>query len=406
MGTELKVPEIGPATFEKWGVAPHVLRLENSIIREILKLSSQPGVISFAGGLPAPEMFPEADIKEAANRALDTYHDKCLQYSLSMGVVEFREAIAEYASRRIPDTQAKNIIITSGSQQGLDMVGRAFLDPGDYIICEAPTYVGALQAFNFYQAKYATVPMDEYGMITDELEAKIKKYRPKFIYVVPNFQNPSGITMSVKRRLQLIEIANRYRLPIIDDNPYGDLRFEGEPVESLRKLGGDTVISLSTFSKICAPGFRIAWLIAPEEIMPIFERVKQGGDLHTSTYGQYVLLEYLKMNKLDDHLKKICRVYGARRDLMMKSIGEFFPPEVKVVKPTGGLFLWMTLPNGMSGKDLLPKAIAAKVAYVYGSPFFPNGGGEDTLRLNFSNATDEEIVEGIKRLGNIIKENM
>ncbi len=404
--TEPKMKANKMGSIEKWGVVSHVLELENSIIREILKLSSQPGVISFAGGLPAPEMFPEADLKEAAIRAHDKYHDAALQYSLSMGVPAFREAIAEYAGQTIPDLTAENIIITSGSQQGLDLVARAFLDPGDYVLCEAPTYVGALQAFNFYQARYVTVDLDEYGMIVDQVEEKIKKYKPKFIYAVPNFQNPSGITMSIKRRLQLIELANRYSIPLIDDNPYGELRFEGETVPSLRALGGDTVISLSTFSKICAPGYRIAWMIAPTDIMQIFERVKQGSDLHTSTFSQMVLLEYLKMNKLGDHIKKICDCYGNRRDLMVKTIHEYFPEGVKFVTPQGGLFLWMTLPNGMSAKELLKKAIEEKVAYVYGSPFFPNGGGEDTLRLNFSNASDDDIVEGTKRLGKIIKENM
>ncbi len=407
MKTESNISEIDTMTIpEKWGVTSHVLSLETSIIREILKLSNKPGVISFAGGLPAPEMFPVEDLKEAANRALDKYGDKALQYSLSMGVPEFREAIAEYACRRAKGITAENVLVTSGSQQGLDLIGRAFIDPGDYVICEEPTYVGALQAFNFYQARYATVGMDENGMIVDEVEEAIEKYHPKFIYVVPNFQNPSGITMSLKRRLQLIEIANGYNLPLIDDNPYGDLRFSGEPVESLCSLGGDTVIGLSTFSKIVSPGMRIAWMIARPEMMPIFEKVKQCGDLHTSTYGQMVLLEYMRMNKLDDHVEKIRQTYGARRDLMIKSIEEYFPAEVKFTRPQGGLFLWVTLPNGMSGRALLPKAIEAKVAYVYGSPFHPNGGGEDTLRLNYSNASEEQIVEGIKRLGKIISENM
>ncbi|NMC43716.1 MAG: PLP-dependent aminotransferase family protein, partial [candidate division Zixibacteria bacterium] len=240
----------------------------------------------------------------------------------------------------------------------------------------------------------------------DEVEAAIKKCHPKFIYVIPNFQNPSGVTMSLKRRLQLIEVANKYSLPIVDDNPYGELRFEGEPVPSLRALGGDTVISLMTFSKIVTPGLRIAWLVAPEGMMPIFERVKQCCDLHTSTYGQVVLLEYLKMGKMDQHIDKIRRTYAARRDIMVQALAEYFPAGTKVIKPKGGLFLWLTLPNGMSAKDLLMKAIAGKVAYVYGSPFFPNGGGEDTMRLNFSTAPEQEIVEGIKRLGRIVKENM
>ena len=394
------------STPANWGIPPHVIELETSIIREILKLSSQPGVISFAGGLPAPEMFPVEDLKEASIRAIDKYRDNALQYSLSMGVPEFRQAIADYTCQRIPKIKMENILITSGSQQGLDLMGRAFIDPGDYVICETPTYVGALQAFNFYQARYATVGMDDEGMIVDEVEGAIKKYSPKFIYVVPNFQNPSGITMSLRRRRQLIEIATRYNIPIVDDNPYGDLRFSGESLPSLCSMGGEMVISLSTFSKIVAPGFRIAWLVARQEIMPIFEKVKQGGDLHTSTYCQMVLLEYLRMNKLDEHIQEIRRTYGARRDLMIKAIEEYFPPETEFTRPEGGLFLWLTLPKGMSGKALLPKAIAAKVAYVYGSPFFPNGGGENTMRLNFSNAGEDMIVEGIKRLGKLVKENM
>lgn len=393
-------------TPEKWRVTSHVLQLETSIIREILKLSSRPGVISFAGGLPAPELFPESDLLEATKRAFETHHDKALQYSLSMGVPEFRQVLADYCCNRIPETRKENILITSGSQQGLDLVGRAFIDPGDYIICESPTYVGALQAFNFYQARYATVDMDEQGMKVDQVEALILKHHPKFIYVVPNFQNPSGISLSHERRLQLIDIANKHCLPIIDDNPYGELRFEGKPNHSLRALGGDTVISLCTFSKICAPGFRIGWLIGPEKMMPIFEKVKQCGDLHTSTFGQMVLLEYMKMGKLEEHIDLIRDTYRTRRDLMMKSIGEYLPPEVVVIKPQGGLFLWMTLPEGMSGKDLLPKALDAQIAYIYGSPFFPNGGGENTIRLNFSNASDDDIIEGIKRLGKIIRENM
>jgi 2-aminoadipate transaminase len=394
------------STPAKWGVTPHVMKLETSIIREILKLSSQPGVISFAGGLPAPEMFPVDDLKEASIRALDKYKDAALQYSLSMGVPEFRQAIADYACQRIPRITADNIIITSGSQQGLDLIGRAFIDPGDYVICEAPTYVGALQAFNFYQARYATVGMDDQGMMVDEVEDAVKKHNPKFIYVVPNFQNPSGITMSLARREQLVAVANEYNIPIIDDNPYGELRFAGEPVPSLCALGGDMVISLSTFSKIVSPGLRIAWIVARPDMMPVFEKVKQCGDLHTSTFSQILLLEYLRMGKLDDHIEKIRQTYGRRRELMIKSIEEYFPPEVEFTRPEGGLFLWLSLPTGMSAKELLPEAIEKKVAYVYGSPFFPNGGGENTMRLNFSNASEEQIVEGIKRLGRLISAKM
>ena len=387
-------------------VTDHVKSLQTSIIREVLKISSQPGVISFAGGLPAPEMFPLDDIKEAMKRAIDNHGAPSTQYSLSRGVVPFRELIAQRFTDQGTPSTADNIIITSGSQQGLDILGRAFLEEGDYVLCENPTYLGALQAFNYYKVNYATVEMDHDGMILDEVEDKIKKFSPKFIYTVSNFQNPTGITMSLERREALVELAEKYNILIIDDNPYGDIRFTGEPVRSIKSIGGDNVIELQTFSKILAPGLRIALMNGHTDIIQYFEKVKQATDLHTSTTNQYVIYEFMKAGKLEPHIERLKKDYSAKRETMLKHMREHFPESITWTEPEGGLFLWIELPEHMSAKDLLPKAVENKVAFVYGSPFYANGGGENTMRLNFSNATHEGIEEGIKRLSVIIKDNI
>ncbi len=391
---------------EKWDIAPHVLALESSIIREILKISSQPGVISFAGGLPAPEMFPLEDMKQCATEIIDTYKSNCMQYSLSMGITPLRDLIAERETSLGAPTKLDNIIITSGSQQGIELCARAFIDRGDYIITENPTYVGALQAFNFYQARYATVDTDEDGMMVDQVEDAIKKYNPKLIYSVSTFQNPTGITMSEERRHALVEIAVKYDIPLIDDNPYSDIRFAGTPVPSLKAIGGDAVISLGTFSKTLAPGLRIAWVNAPKMIGSIFEKVKQCTDLHTNTFTQYMVYAFLSAGKLDAHIKRLVKNYGDKRNLMLKEMELHFPDGMTWTKPEGGLFLWVELPKKMSSSKLFEKAIEQKVAYVYGKPFYPHGENDNAFRLNFSNATHETISEGIKRLANVIKDNM
>ena len=242
---------------EKWLFADKVVNMSTSIIREILKYSSQPGVISLAGGYPAPEMFPIEDMKEATIKAIDEFQSTSMQYTFSMGVPQMRESLAKRETELGIPTKPENLLITSGSQQGLDILGRAFLEPGDYVICESPTYVGALQAFNYYNCRYAQIDMDHDGMLIDQVEKAILKYKPKFIYSVPTFQNPTGITMSEERRHALVEIAIKHNIPLIDDNPYGEIRFAGKPVPTLKAIGGDAVISLGTFSKIVAPGFRI-----------------------------------------------------------------------------------------------------------------------------------------------------
>jgi len=391
---------------ELWRISPHMLELKSSIIREILKFSSQPGVISFAGGLPAPELFPVEEMKEVTSYVLDTFGPTCLQYSVSRGILPLREDLAARAVLRGVATKPDNILICSGAQQAIEVIGRTFIEPGDYILTENPTYVGALQAFNISQARYAPVEMDKEGMIMDQVADMIEKYKPKLVYTITNFQNPTGITMSLKRREQLVDICSKYNIPIVDDNPYGQIRFDGEEVRDIKAIGGDQVISLSTFSKILAPGLRIGWMNGPEDMIAIFEKVKQCTDLHTSTFSQYLCSEFIRQDRLDRQIARIKPDYRQKRDTMLKAMRDAFPEGIKWTEPEGGLFLWVELPKHMSAKDLLPKAIELKVAYVYGQPFFPNGEGANTLRLNFSNATLEGIVEGITRLGKLFTENM
>jgi 2-aminoadipate transaminase len=391
---------------DRWRIAPHVIELETSIIREILKVSSQPGVISFAGGLPAADLFPFELIKHVADEAIDTYKADTLQYGLSRGVPQLVEIIARRASERGTPTTSENILVTNGAQQGIELIARAFIDPGDYVLVENPTYLGALQAFNYYQAKYVTVDMDHDGILIDQVEDKLRRYKPKLIYTVSNFQNPTGISMSVERRRALVDLAVQYDIPIVDDNPYGEVHFTPNRVPTIKSYGGDAVIAVGSFSKIISPGLRLGWINGPREIVAQFEKVKQCADLHTSTFGQYVIYEFVRHGYLDPHIEKIRAEYRAKRDRMLRALEVSFPTEVRWTKPEGGLFLWLELPPHMSAKELFPIAVAREVAYVYGSPFFANGGGENTMRLNFSCATMAEIDEGIKRLGQLVKEHM
>lgn len=389
-----------------WKFSVRAQEMKASAIREILKITERPDVISFAGGLPAPELFPIQALKKACIKVLETHGPKSLQYSLTMGVLPLREILADRLSKKGLPITLDNLFITGGSQQGLDLVAKVFLNEGDALLCENPTYLGAIQAFNVMRPKYVTVEMDQEGMIVEQAEEKIKKHNPRFIYVVANFQNPSGITMSLKRREQLVKLAEKYQIPIVDDNPYGELRYVGEDVPSLQSLGVDLVIELGTFSKIVSPGLRIGWGIVSTGITNMFERLKQGADLHTNTFAQYVLYEYIKAGNLDRHIEEIKTAYSERRDVMIQSLKEHFPEGVKWYEPEGGLFLWVELPEAISATDLLPVAVEQKVAYVPGKPFFPYEDKDNSLRLNFSNANPEMIREGIKRLGKVFQENV
>ncbi len=389
-------------------------RMGSSVIRELLKLTEQPDILSFAGGLPAPDVFPLQKFQEACNTVIATAGAQALQYGTTEGYTPLREMIARHTARYGIEITADNVTITSGSQQALDFIGRLFVNRGDYIVVESPTYLGALQAWNAYGANYVSVPSDDHGMIVDELE-KALRVGPKFIYVLPNFQNPSGTTLSLERRMKLVELADKYGVPIIEDDPYGQLRYEGDHLPSVvtidaqyrGKNGGHysgNVIYLSTFSKLLAPGLRLAWVIAPPEVIRKLVMTKQAADLHTSTFNQYVAYEVAKGGFLDEHVKFIRQVYKERRDVMLETMEEVWPDEVRWTHPEGGMFLWGILPKEMDAAEVLKKAIERKVAFVPGAPFHPNGGGLNTMRLNFSYSPPENIREGMTRLGVLLKD--
>jgi 2-aminoadipate transaminase len=396
--------------------AQRTQRMASSAIRELLKLTEVPDIISFAGGLPAPDVFPVEEFRQACERVMRDHGAQALQYSTTEGFVPLREMIARHTSRYGIEINANNILITTGSQQALDLIGKIFINPGDRILVESPTYLGALQAWDAYGAEYVSVPADQHGMITDALEEALRT-GPKFIYVLPNFQNPTGTTLSLERRLKLVELADRYGVPVIEDDPYGQLRYEGEHLPSVATLDGrirknhdacyrGNVIYLSTFSKILAPGLRLAWIIAPPEVICKLVQAKQGADLHTATFNQMAAYEVSRGGFLDRHIQVIRRVYRERRDVMLAAMNRYFPPEVEWTHPEGGLFLWATLPEDLDSADVLQAAVERKVAFVPGAPFHPCGGGHNTLRLNFSNATPENISTGIQRLGEVIYEQV
>lgn len=389
-------------------------RMGSSVIRELLKFTEQPDIISFAGGLPAPDVFPVKEFQQACNAVLEQHGAQALQYSATEGYRPLREMIARHTARYAVEVSADNILITSGSQQALDFIGRLFINRGDYIVVESPTYLGALQAWNAYGAQYISVPMDENGMIVDELESALRK-GPKFIYVLPNFQNPSGATLSLERRKKLVELADKYGVPIVEDDPYGQLRYEGENIPSVVSLDSEfrgpngghysgNVIYLSTFSKLLAPGLRLAWVIAPPEVIRRLVMTKQAADLHTASFNQYLAHEVAKDGFLDEHVKYIRQVYKERRDTMLEMMEEMFPPEMRWTRPHGGMFLWGIMPEGTDAADALKVAIERKVAFVPGAAFHANGGGANTMRINFSYSSPDTIREGITRMGTVLKE--
>jgi len=390
---------------------------QSSAIRELLKFTQNPKIISFAGGLPAPDVFPAERFREACNRVLDTQAQLALQYGATEGYEPLREMIARHTSRYGVKAKPENVLLTSGSQQALDLIGKLLINPGDRVLVEAPTYLGALQAFNVYGAEYVSVPSDKDGLRSDLLEASLR-LGPKFMYVLPNFQNPGGTTLAQSRRQELVLLADRYDIPIIEDDPYGQLRYEGDHLtplivldrENLRRDDGysiGNVIYLSTFSKTLAPGLRLGWIVAPPEVISKLVQLKQGADLHTSTFVQMVAYEVARDNFLDEHIKVIRRVYGERRDVMLRAMEENFPSEVTWTRPQGGLFLWVSLPEAMDSHQLFEAAIRENVAFVPGDSFYASNGHADEgrrhFRLNFSNAQPEQIREGIRRLGVAIR---
>lgn len=403
------------ATLWEQRYAHRTQRMGSSVIRELLKLTEQPDFISFAGGLPAPEVFPIKKVAEAVDTLMKEAPTQALQYSTTEGYRPLRELLVRNTARAGIDVSVDNILVTSGSQQALDLIGKLFIDPGDRILVESPTYLGALQAWNTYEADYVTVPADEYGMVVDALEEGLLRYRPKLIYLVPNFQNPTGTTLALERRHQLVAVAERVGVPIVEDDPYGQLRFEGEHLPSLLALDAQcchdsidghysgNVIYLSTFSKILAPGLRVAWVVAPPDVLRKLVQAKQGTDLQTSTFGQMLAYEVAREGYLDTHIEIIRKTYRERRDTMLASLQEFMPAGVRWNRPEGGMFLWCVLPEGKSAMKLLQSCVERKVAFVPGTAFHPCGGGENTMRLNFSNAKPELIRQGISCLAESVR---
>jgi 2-aminoadipate transaminase len=375
-----------------------------SFIREILKVALDHSVISFAGGLPNRELFPAEELKQATDKVFEIFGKDIFQYSDSEGFIGLKEQISRrYHEKRQLDIPVDNILITNGSQQGLDLLGKILINEGNDIIIEEPGYLGAIQAFSLYRPKFNTVVLDEGGMNVKKLSSIMSSTKPKLMYTVPNFQNPSGISYSEHNRREVAEIIRGTGTILIEDDPYCDLRYSGKQQISFKTLAPENTIMLGTFSKTVVPGFRLGWIVASNNIMEKLIIAKQAADLHTNQLIQCIVYQYMKDNNIDEHIAKIREAYGKQLKAMLKSIEEYFPANVKYTHPEGGMFLWVTLPEGFSSRDLLDLAIKDKVIFVPGDPFYINRCETNTMRLNFSCMDEQTIVTGIKRLGIAIK---
>lgn len=391
--------------------AQRVTSIRPSVVRMLFAAASRPDIISFAGGMPHPLSFPLSEINEVAKEVIEREGRSAFQYGPSEGYWELREFISQWIAQDGIKAHPEDILITDGAQQALDLLGKIFVDPGDPLILEAPSYVGALNAFLSYQADIIGVPVDDDGLqvellpqVLSELEAKGR--RPKFLYAIPNFQNPAGVTLSLERRKRLVEIVGDHDILLVEDDAYGHLRFEGKRLPTLKSMN-EEIIYVSTFSKIFSPGIRVGWLTAPHAIVEKLCPGKEAVNLCPSPFTQRLLLAYLKGNDIKQHVKKIISLYRERRDAMLSALEEFFPEEARWTRPRGGLFIWATLPSYIDTTELLAEAISeAKVAFVPGQAFFAKGRGAESMRLNFSYPDKEAIHEGIKRLSKVIKKQM
>lgn len=382
--------------------------LKASEVRELLKLTDSDEIISFGGGLPAEESFPVEEMREICNEILAESGVKSMQYAISEGHPGLRNIIVRLMEEKGVHTNIDDILVTSGSQQGLDLTAKVFLDEGDTVLCESPTYLSAINAFKPFYPKFVEVDMDEDGLVPEDLIKKIESNnRIKFLYTVPDYQNPTGRRMSLERRKAVIELANKYNLIIIEDNPYSELCFDNRKLPPLKSFDTDgRVIYLSTFSKTVCPGYRIGWACARHEIINKYVLFKQGTDIHTNFFAQMQIARYYEKYDIKEHLKSNIEIYRGRRDAMLATIKKTFPAEVEYTRPEGGMFLWVTLPEYINTKELLTKALKKGVAFVQGSAFFPNGGHENTMRLNFSGIREDKIIKGISILGELLKEEI
>lgn len=379
--------------------------MKRSAIRELLKVANKPEIISFGGGFPNTLTFPVEDLKIIINELMNEKPAQILQYGATSGSPALlAQLVKKYQAEGI-DCKPSNFIVTTASQQAIDLVSKIFLNPGDTLICGLPSYLGALQSFGSYRAVPVGIEKDE--DLEDTVKALIAEGRkPKFIYAIPDFQNPTGVTMTVDQRRYVVEIARKYDLLILEDSPYKEIRFEGESLPTLYSMAPERVMLLGTFSKTFVPGFRLGWVLASEEIIAQIETAKQSSDLCTPPFNQEIAARYMEKGLFEKNLKKTIELYRAKRDLMHKCLSEYMPEGVTWTRPDGGLFLFVTLPEYMNATDLFKVAIEENVAFVIGEVFFCNGKGQNTLRLNFSYVTDEQMVEGVKRLANAIKRMM
>ncbi|PXV68855.1 2-aminoadipate transaminase [Dysgonomonas alginatilytica] len=387
--------------------AKRMSNIKASEIRELLKVTEKEDVISFAGGLPAPELFPIEEINEINQIVLREFGAKALQYTTTEGYKPLREWIANRMNIQLGTSfDEDNILITHGSQQALDLSGKVFLDEGDVVLCESPTYLAAISAFKAYGCNFIEIPTDQDGMIMSALENVLEKTNNiKLIYVVPTFQNPTGKTWSMERRKQLAELSSKYNIIVIEDNPYGELRFEGKPLPSINSF--DTkgyTLCTGSFSKIFCPGFRIGWIAGDKSIIQKYVLVKQGTDLQCNTIAQMIIAEYLKQYDIDKHIERIVEVYKRRKDIAIECIELYFPENIKFTNPEGGLFTWVELPENISAREILDKCLERKIAFVPGDSFFPNRKMENTLRINYSNMPEDKIRIGLKTIGEVINQ--
>jgi DNA-binding transcriptional MocR family regulator len=370
------------------------------LIRDMMTLCAQEDVISFAAGVPAPDLYPLDEVRAVVDEVLARDGRTLLQHCPTEGYLPLREWLAERMTERGARVSPRNVLVLTGSQQGLDLVARLLLDPGDVVIAESPSYLGVLQVFQAAGVRLLTVPLDEQGARVDLLEPILDRSRPKLIYTLPTFQNPTGVTLSLERRYQLLALAQRYQVPILEDDPYGELRYEGTPVPTLKALDRyGHVLYLSTFSKMLFPGLRLGWLAAPEPVIERLALIKQLTDLHTNTLGQWSLAEFCRQGLLDKHLARLREIYPRRRDAMRAALKRHCPPDMMWNRPEGGFYLWCRLPQGLHARELLAEAARRQVAFIVGEAFHVDGGGREWMRLNFTYHTEETITDGVKRLG-------
>lgn len=385
-------------------LSERIKKVPKSFIREILKVSNQPGVISFAGGLPNSELFPIKEISAACEKVLATNGPKALQYSNTEGDIQLRQWIAKrYQSQQGLTISPDNILITNGSQQAFDLIAKVLLNEGDDIAIENPGYLGAIQSFSLYQPKMHTVSIDDEGMNLEELESVLVKHQPKVVYTVPNFQNPTGISYSPQNREAIAKILSKHETLLIQDDPYGELRFAGEEKSSFYSFLPEQTILLGTFSKIVVPSLRLGWIVAPDWLIEPLVIAKQASDLHTNYFSQQVMLEYLQSNSIDKHLEMIIDLYSRQKQAMLAAIEEYFPDGITIAKSEGGMFIWLTLPESISSMKLLDEALENKVAFVPGTPFYVDNVKQNTLRLSFVTVDEKTIKVGIKRLGQCMR---